>query len=120
MAELKKCPFCGSVADLHQNQAGMFVVRCVKFGCWVSTMPCDFEETAIIKWNTRPTTTEAEIRAKAIDEFAEKLSLEISESIIWGMVVTAHRDGNCSETSDEIVEYVLDTVREIAEQLKEE
>lgn len=68
----------------------------------------------------QPTTTEAEIRAKAIDEFAEKLSLEISESIIWGMVVTAHRDGNCSETSDEIVEYVLDTVREIAEQLKEE
>lgn len=68
----------------------------------------------------QPTTTEADIRAMAIDEFLEKISLEISESIIWDMVVTAHRNGNCSETSDEIVEYVLDTVREVAEQLKEE
>ena len=67
-----------------------------------------------------PTITEAEIRAKAIDEFAEKISLEISESIIWGMVVTAHRDGNCSETSDEIVDYVIDTAKSVAEQLKEE
>ena len=64
-------------------------------------------------------TTEAEIRASAIDEFAEKLPLEISESIIWGMVVTAHRDGNCSETSEEIVDYVIDTAKQVAEQLKE-
>ena len=61
-----------------------------------------------------------EIRNKVIDEFAEKISLEISESIIWGMVVTAHRDGNCSETSDEIVDYVIDTAKSVAQLLKEE
>ena len=59
-----------------------------------------------------------EVRAKAFEDFAEKLSLEISESIIWGMVVTAHRDGNCSETSEEIVDYVIDTAKQIAEQLR--
>ena len=60
------------------------------------------------------------VRAKAIDEFAEKISLEISESIIWDMVITAHRNGNCSETSEEIVDYVIDTAKRVAEQLKGE
>lgn len=55
-----------------------------------------------------------EIRAKAIDEFAEKLSLEISESIIWGMLPTDCRDG----VSDEIVDYVIDTSKKIEEQMK--
>ena len=58
---------------------------------------------------------ENEIRAKAIDEFAEKLSLEISESIIWGMLSI-----DCKNSvSDEIFDYVIDTSKKIAEQLKE-
>ena len=59
-----------------------------------------------------------EIRAKAIDEFAEKLSLEISESIIWDMLATMSKNGSLSETSDKIVDYVIETSKKIAEQMK--
>lgn len=55
---------------------------------------------------------------KAIDEFAEKLSLEISESIIWDMLATISENSSLSDTSDEIVDYVIDTSKKIAEQLK--
>lgn len=58
--------------------------------------------------------TEQEIRAKAINEFAERIALEISESIIWGMLPTDCKDG----VSDEIVDYVIDTSKKIAEQMK--
>lgn len=61
---------------------------------------------------------EKEIRAKAIDEFAEKLSLEVSESIIWDMLATMSKNSSLSDTSDEIVDYVINTANEIAEQLK--
>ena len=57
-----------------------------------------------------------EVRNKAIDEFAEEISLKISESLIWGFLPVNCREG----VSDEITDYVLDTVREIAEQLKGE
>ena len=60
---------------------------------------------------------EQEIRNKAIDEFAERIPLEISESIIWGMIVDSHND---NDTSDRIIDYVIDTVKEIAEQMKGE
>ena len=59
-----------------------------------------------------------EIRAKAIDEFAEKLSLEVSESIIWDMLATMSKNSSLSDTSDEIVDYVINTANEIAERLK--
>lgn len=59
-----------------------------------------------------------EIRAKAIDEFVEKLSLEISESIIWDMLATMSKNGSLSDTSDKIVDYVIETSKKIAEQLK--
>lgn len=59
-----------------------------------------------------------EIRAKAIDEFAEKLSLEISESIIWDMLATMSKNGSLSDTSDKIVDYVIDTSKKVAEQMK--
>lgn len=55
---------------------------------------------------------------KAIDEFAEKLSLEISESIIWDMLATMSKNSSLSDTSDEIVDYVIDTSKKIAEQMK--
>ena len=62
--------------------------------------------------------TEQEIRAKAIDEFAEKLSLEISESIIWDMLATMSKNGSLSDTPDKIVDYIIDTSKKIAEQMK--
>ncbi len=55
---------------------------------------------------------------KAIDDFVENISLEISESIIWGMLVNSHKDNSFNETSDKIVDYVINTANEIAEQLK--
>ena len=56
-------------------------------------------------------------RNKAIDEFAERMSLEISESIIWGMLFD-NRDNSSYDTADKIVDYVVDTAKKIAEQLK--
>ena len=53
-----------------------------------------------------------------IDEFAEKLSLEISESIIWDMLATMSKNSSLSDTSDKIVDYVIDTSKKIAERMK--
>ena len=61
---------------------------------------------------------EKKIMSKAIDDFAEKLSLEISESIIWGMLIDSDKDNNFNDTSEKIVDYVIEDVKEIAEQLK--
>ena len=55
---------------------------------------------------------------KAIDDFAENISLKISKSIIWGMLVNSHKDNSFNDTSDKIVDYVINTANEIAEQLK--
>ena len=55
---------------------------------------------------------------KAIDDFVENISLKISESIIWGMLVNSHKDNSFNDTSDKIVDYVINTANEIAEQLK--
>ena len=55
---------------------------------------------------------------KAIDDFVENISLEISESIIWGMLVNSHKDNSFNDTSDKIVDYVINTANEIAEHLK--
>ena len=57
--------------------------------------------TAIEAWNTRP--TEEEIRARAIEEFAEK----IEESLSY-------------EGRGEVVSLIAQIVAEIAEQLKSE
>lgn len=65
-----------------------------------------------------PEVSVEEIKAKAIDEFAEKITLEISESIIWDMLATMNKNGSLSDTSDKIVDYVIDTAKRIAEQLK--
>ena len=55
---------------------------------------------------------------KAIDDFVENISLEISESIIWGTLVNSHKDNSFNDTSDKIVDYVINTANEIAEQMK--
>lgn len=58
-------------------------------------------------------------RNKAIDDFAEKISLEISKSIIWGIIADLNKYDNMNDTSDKIVDYVVDTSKKIAKQLKE-
>ena len=55
---------------------------------------------------------------KAIDDFVENISLEISESLIWGMIADCFKYKNLNDTSDKIVDYVINTANEIAEQLK--
>ena len=61
---------------------------------------------------------EKEIRNKAIDDFIENISLEISESLIWGMIADCFKYKNMNDTSDKIVDYVINTANEIAEKLK--
>ena len=56
--------------------------------------------------------------SKAIDDFVENISLKISESIIWGMIADCFKYQNMNDTSDKIVDYVINTANEIAEQLK--
>lgn len=57
---------------------------------------------------------------KAIDDFVEKVSLEISENIIWEMLVDSHKDNSFADISDKIVNYVIKISKNVAEQLKEE
>ena len=75
--------------------------------------------------NEQPTTTEAEIRAKAIDEFAEKLKEELLDAI---RTISEYRE-NYERESDigKMCSHGIGTikginymVKEIAEQLKEE
>ena len=48
---------------------------------------------------------------KAIDDFVENISLKIS--------VNSPKDNSFNDTSDKIVDYVINTANKIAEQLKE-
>lgn len=61
---------------------------------------------------------DTEIRAKAIDEFAEEIAFGIYESVIWDMLATMSKNGSLSDTSDKIVDYVIETSKKIAEQIK--
>ena len=103
MAELKKCPFCGGKADTYSSIRGFWSVDCESNECITHTMVTNYDtrEEAIEAWNNRA--TEAEIRAKAIDEFAEKLK--------------KYTYGRTNGVYVEIPLYILD---EIAEQLKGE
>ena len=112
MAELKKCPFCGGEAELYEGEQERNIydshtlgyvdteyytvhgVGCTDCKCIMAEFTS--EEEAIEAWNNR--VTEAEIRAKAIDEFAEKLKELATE------------DGTL------YAEYIDD----VAEQMKEE
>ena len=55
---------------------------------------------------------------KAIDDFAENISLKISDSFIWGKIADCFKSKNINDTSDEIIVYVINIANEIAEQLK--
>ena len=61
---------------------------------------------------------EQEIICRAIDGFTEKIKANISESLIWGMIADCFKYKNMNDTSDKIVDYVINTANEIAEQLK--
>ena len=61
---------------------------------------------------------DANVRADTIDNFVKEFSLELSESIIWGMIADCFKYKNLNDTSDKIVDYVINTANEIAEQLK--
>ena len=93
MAELKKCPFCSGEAKVYEAETERNVydshtlgyvdteyytvhgVGCTVCNCLMAEF--NSEEQAIEEWNNR--VTEAEIRAKAIEEFAEKLCDAFSE-----------------------------------------
>ena len=58
-----------------------------------------------------------QIRDEVIDDFTEKISLEISESIIWGILADWHKHDNMNDIPDKIDNYIIKTSKEIAEQL---
>lgn len=55
---------------------------------------------------------------KAVDDFTDKFLIELSESVIWGMLIECHKDNSFSDTSNKIVDYVVDTANKVSEQLK--
>lgn len=69
------------------------------------------------KWNCEMQTLE-DYRNKVIDEFAEEIAFGIYESVIWDMLATMSKNGSLSDTSDKIVDYVIETSKKIAEQMK--
>lgn len=56
-----------------------------------------------------------EVKAKAIDKFVEKITLEISKNFILSMLANYE---NYGVISDKIVDYVTETSKKIAEQMK--
>ena len=104
MAELKKCPFCGgevieTYTETVDAETEVYHFRCRS--CYSDTyFDYSDEKQSIIDWNNR--VTEADIRAKAIDEFAEKLKEEFHGE---------HWTKFCT---------IRNKVDEISEQLKEE
>lgn len=83
MAELKKCPFCGGGAKadwyIDDGNETHWFIYCCDCSCELSFNAKISKEQAIEAWNNR--VTEADIRAKAIAEFAEKMKWEIKNSI---------------------------------------
>ena len=143
MAELKKCPFCGGEATLEKyresDDGRMDKVARVKCKCGVEVHLAfsefnrakdDFgykggyysqnkefwdgmHQRLIDKWNNRP--TESEIRAKAIDEFAEKLKAKIEE--VYSAPESESEYNHAWKTVCRIIQGNMEV---IAEQLKGE
>ena len=79
----------------------------------------DVENMDSIKDKIEELSKYAEIQyEKAVDDFAENISLKISESLIWGIIADCFKCKNINDTSDKIVDYVINTANEIAKQLK--
>ena len=114
MAELKKCHFCGGEAKItcESNYGGIETISCKKCHAnirrlWCEGTALESEVDVLGTWNNRA--NEAEIRAKAIDEFAEKLKELFKYESAWGETQYYQR-------------LVIDIskIDEIAEQLKGE
>ena len=92
--ELKKCPFCGGEVFIPMDfSEWSTVVVCKK--CHANSGYYDTTEEAIEAWNTR---ADADIRAKAIDEFVDRIEYELG--------------------AEEEDIYCKEVVREIAEQMR--
>lgn len=106
---IKPCPFCGGEAKL--NYVGtcipLYFISCEKCGCKQESSI--HKEAVINAWNNRA--TEAEIRAKAIEEFAGKLNKKFTNFILEHQGQLAFVSG---------VSMGWKFVDEIAEQLKGE
>ena len=66
MAELKKCPFCGSEAtELEVEYHGVPVTQatCVELNCFMSYISRD-----IAQWNTRPIEDRLQAESNAVDD----------------------------------------------------
>ena len=121
MAELKKCPFCGGEVKIYSEsvdaETEVYHFECNNCNSDTYFDFCDKEE-AIEAWNTRA--TEAELRANVIDEFAEKMELEVSESIVWSMLADFSKEKTFDYTAEKIVDYVIDVSKRVAKQMKGE
>lgn len=96
MAELMKCPFCGGEAELNyygSESMPFYSVSCKECGCNQETSI--HKEAVINAWNNRA--TEAEIRAKALDDFMARINKNTA-----------------------IADFMREYLAEVAEQLKEE
>ena len=107
MAELKKCPFCGGEAELHIGYVSYSVI-CEN--CNIEVFCRRTKEETIEAWNKRA--TESEIRAKAIDEFAEKLKESVDKN--FRHFITTDTDGFEWLTTDSVHTHI----NEVAEQLR--
>ena len=59
MDELKRCPFCGGEAEIKECfftgfHKELFIAKCKNIGCGAIGSECVKKETAIEKWNNRP------------------------------------------------------------------
>lgn len=114
MAELKKCPFCKS-----ENLYIIHDKKSIKRNTFVECQNC--KATAPIEaWNNRA--TEAEIRAMAYDEFAEKLKAELRDSIIPDEQKFQYERKTQERICVQNVAFkiIIKLVEQLAEQLKEE
>ena len=114
MAELKKlreCPFCGGEAkiDWYEDDSNKthWFIYCCDCSCELSFNTETSKEEAIETWNSRA--TEAEIRAKAIDEFAEKAIKIVYEA----------NNRRRNPQPRDMVADIHYKLRDLAEQLKE-
>jgi Lar family restriction alleviation protein len=120
MAELKKCPFCGGEVKGYADNHKKVMIECkncnmyfgvqLEIGCelvegWKAMF--DSKEELFEAWNNRA--TEAEIRAKAIDEFAEKCKELVKQGELYDYVRWCNWNNSIFKWFDRV-----------AEQLKEE
>lgn len=111
--ECDKFSNCIKCAEEHE-QLAKWLEELKALRITVSELQCELQATGALLEER-----DEETRNKAIDDFKEKIKEKISESFIWGMLVDSHKDNSFNDTSDKIVDYIIETSKEIAEQLKD-